>query len=111
MRTPLIALTLLAGATLGLTACHGGAAATDPSSFVAVSGSAVPVQDELTSLCAQIVKEALPADAASALADGNGYQWRVISIDGAPQAATKDLREDRMNFTVEKDVVTGCTVG
>ena len=105
--TAVLALT----ASLGLAACSGGQPATDSSSFADISGSAVPVADELTALCEQIVTQALPADAATALADSGGYQSRVISIDGEAQAATKDLAEDRMNFEVENDVVTGCTVG
>lgn len=103
--------TLALTASLGLTACAGGQPATDSSSFANISGSAVPVADELAGLCEQIVTQALPVDAASALAESSGYQWRVTSIDGEAQAATKDLAEDRMNFEVENDVVTGCTVG
>ena len=110
-RTLAAALTLGLVTTLGLTACSGGQAAGDPSSFAEVSGSAVPVADELTALCEQIVAQALPVDAATALAESSGYTLRVISIDGTPQAVTKDLREDRMNVEVEADIVTACTVG
>ena len=105
----LAALTLVAG--LGLSACGGAEPAGNASSFGNVSGSAVPVADELTALCEQIVTQALPADAAAALAEASGYEARVVSIDGEAQAVTKDLREDRMNFEVEADIVTGCTVG
>lgn len=106
---------LLAGialvASLGLSACGGGEPVGNASSFGDVSGSAVPVADELTALCEQIVEQALPADAAAALAEASGYEARVISIDGEGQAVTQDLREDRMNFELEADVVVGCTVG
>lgn len=98
-------------ATLGLAACSGGQPATDSSSFGNISGSAVPVADELAALCEQIVTQALPLDAATALAESSGYQARVTSIDGEGQAATTDLRDDRMNFEVENDIVTACTVG
>jgi hypothetical protein len=98
-------------ACLGLTACGSGEPVGNASSFGNISGSAVPVEDELTALCEQIVTQALPADAAAALADASGYEARVVSIDGEAQAVTKDLREDRMNFEIEADIVTGCTVG
>ena len=106
---------ILAGITLvaclGLSACGGAEPAGNASSFGDVSGSAVPVVDELTALCEEIVTQALPLDAAAALAEASGYEARVVSIDGEAQAVTKDLREDRMNFEVEADIVTGCTVG
>jgi hypothetical protein len=98
-------------ATLGLGACSAGEPAGDSSSFGEVSGSAVPVTDELTALCEQIVAEALPLDAAVALAEVSGYTTRVGSIDGEDQALTMDLQEDRMTFDVNADVVVGCTVG
>jgi hypothetical protein len=98
-------------ATLSLAACSSGEPAGDSSSFGEVSGSAVPVNDELTALCAQIVAEAIPFDAAVALAEANGYAARVGSIDGEEQAVTTDLQEDRMTFEVNSDVVVACTVG
>ena len=106
------AVALTAIAALGLAGCSGTAGrATSSASFANVSGSAVPVADELSALCEQVVAQALPVDAATALAESSGYVARVISIDGEPQAATTDARDDRMNFEVEADVVTGCTVG
>lgn len=98
-------------ATLGLSACSSAEPAGNSSSFAEISGSAVPVADELTALCEQIVAEALPLDAAVALAEAGGYTTRVSSIDGEPQAVTKDLQEGRMTFEVESEVVVGCTVG
>jgi hypothetical protein len=106
------ALALVAVTSLGaLTACTSAEPTGDSSSFGEVSGSAVPVADELTALCEQIVAEALPLDAATALAEAGGYRVRVVTLDGEPQAATADARDDRMNLDVEADVVTGCTVG
>lgn len=109
-RTAVLATAALV-VTLGLGACSSAEPAGNASSFGVVSGSAVPVADELAALCEQIVAEALPLDAAVALAEAGGYTTRVGSIDGEPQAVTKDLQEDRMTFEVEADVVTGCTVG
>lgn len=105
----------LAGLTLvtaTLAGCaNAGTPAGDASSFGEISGSAVPVADELTALCEEIVTQALPLDAATALAEAGGYVSRVTVLDGEGQAATTDLREDRMNFEVENDIVTACTVG
>ena len=110
LRPAVLALVVAAG--LGtLSACSSAEPAADSSSFAEVSGSAVPVAEELAALCEQIVTQALPLDAATALAESGGYQVRVVSIDGEPQAATADARDDRMNLEVEADVVTGCTVG
>ena len=103
--------TAVLAVTLGLSACSSAEPAGNASSFGEVSGSAVPVADELAALCEQIVAEALPLDAAVALAEAGGYTTRIGSIDGEPQAVTKDLQEDRMTFEVESEVVVGCTVG
>lgn len=102
---------LIAGALLLAGCSAGGAASSDPSSFADISGSAVPVADELTALCAQIVEQALPLEAAEALADSSGYTTRVGSIDGEEQAVTMDYREDRMTFATQDGIVTECTVG
>jgi hypothetical protein len=104
-----VALALVTTLTLG--ACSAAEPAGDSSSFGEVSGSAVPVADELAALCEQVVAEALPLDAAVALAEASGYTTRVGTLDGQPQAVTTDFREDRMTFDVDADVVVGCTVG
>ena len=106
-----ILATVAVAATLTLGACSSGEPTGDPSSFADVSGSAVPVADELAALCEQIVAEALPLDAAVALAEAGGYTSRVGSLDGEEQAVTMDQQEGRMTFDVAADVVTGCTVG
>jgi hypothetical protein len=76
-----------------------------------LSGEAVSVQDDMTALCEQMVAEALPLDAAVALAEASGYTTRVSSIDGQDQPTTTDLREDRFTFEVAADAVVGCTIG
>lgn len=102
----------LALAAVSLVGCSSaGSPAGNASSFGNVSGSAVPVSEELTALCKQIVTQALTVDAATALAESGGYTSRVGSIDGEAQALTMDVQEDRMTFEVENDVVVGCTVG
>jgi hypothetical protein len=57
------------------------------------------------------VAEALPLDAAVALAEASGYTTRIGKLDGVDQAVTMDLREDRFTFEVEADTVVGCTIG
>jgi hypothetical protein len=114
MRAPRLTAALVAAAlgTVALTGCSAAAnGSTDPSSFANVSGSAVPVADDVAALCAQIVEQKLSPDVAAATAEGAGYTTRIGSIDGEPQAVTKDLQEDRMTFTVEADVVTECIGG
>lgn len=114
-RTRVLALVgaLVIAATATLTACGGSEPAGDPSSFVDVSGSgsAVPVSDEITALCAQIVEQQLDQATAEALAEASGFVTRVTRIDGEDQAVTMDLREDRMNFEIENGVVVDCTTG
>ena len=47
---------------------------------------------------------------AAAYADSKDILFRVVEIDGEPQATTKDYREGRINAVVEKDIVTSYTV-
>ena len=53
----------------------------------------------------------MPVSEAQALAKQHGIRNRVIMIDGKPQRGTKDYRPDRLNFTVNKGVVTKVTRG
>ncbi len=48
----------------------------------------------------------LRLDEAGERADRQDRAWRVIRLDGEDQAVTADFQEDRLNFTVEQDVVT-----
>ncbi len=99
-------------AITGLTACSTASSSSGPTvSEANLSGEPVSVEDDLTALCEQIVAEALPLDAAVALAEASGYQTRVGRLDGEDQALTMDLREDRFTFEVEADIVVGCTIG
>jgi len=97
-------------AVAGLTACSSGGSAADVPE-ANLSGSPVTVEEDLTDLCAQIVEQALPLEAAVALAEASGYQTRVTSTDGVPEAATMDARDDRFSFVVVGGSVTECTIG
>jgi hypothetical protein len=110
-RRSALVLTLAACSLAAVAGCSSADPEAGSAPEAEVTGSAVPVADELTALCAQIVSQALPLDAATALAEASGYGARVASIDGAEQPAAADSRDDRMNFTVTADVVTECAVG
>lgn len=112
VRTGAASIVVVAVAGCLLTGCASQATGpTGPSAFAQVSGSAVPVSDEVTALCAEIVKQQLPQEAAEALAEASGYTTRVGSIDGTPQPTTKDYSESRMTFDIAGGLVTGCIVG
>lgn len=98
-------------AALALAGCSTAAPTGSPTEFATVTGSAVPVADEVAALCEQIVAQQLPVEAATALAESSGYVSRIVTLDGEPQAATKDIQEDRMSFEVEGGVVTTCVGG
>lgn len=53
----------------------------------------------------------MSVDEAEAAAEAADLQFRVVSIDGQPQAATSDLRYDRINASIEDDVVVEVSVG
>lgn len=114
----MLARSALAGAAIALAAVTmlTGCSATSSSDSTAaseadLSGTPVSVQDDLTALCTQIVEQALPLDAAVALAEASGYTTRIGRLDGEDQAVTMDMREDRFTFEVEADIVVGCTIG
>lgn len=108
-RTRLLAALGTAGLALSLALTGCSRAESVPEADL--SGSPVTVSEETNGLCEAIVSQTLPVEAADALAQGSGYTTRVIVIDGTPQAVTQDLREDRLNFEVENDLVVKCTVG
>ena len=97
---------------LVLTSCSGGSTATP--SEANLSGSSISAADDVSALCAQVVEQKLPAEAAQALAESSGY---VARIDGAsagasdsaatPSAAVGDL----VVLTVTGDIVTACELG
>ena len=112
-RSTRTALGLLAVALVGgiaLTGCSSDSASESMPSEEAtmVEAGSDPA---MLALCDQMVADGLTVEEATALAEENGYIARVGTIDGEPQAATADARDDRMNLEVEGDVVVGCTVG
>ncbi len=115
MRTRSVSTTLATAAIAvmaltGLTACSS-SSSDMPASEVNLSGSPVTANEDMTALCASIIEQALPLEAAVALAEASGYTTRVGTIDGEDQALTMDLREDRFTFATEAGIVTGCTIG
>ena len=114
LATTMAAAAIAVTALVGLTACSsssGGDATPAVASEANLSGEPVTTKDDMTALCDQIVAQALPLEAAVALAESSGYTTRVGKIDGEDQALTMDLREDRFTFEVEADFVTACTIG
>lgn len=53
----------------------------------------------------------MDTEEAQAATEEAGYTYRVVSIDGEPQAVTLDYRLDRINVALEDDVVTEVTIG
>lgn len=95
----------IAIAGLTMTACAGAQEA-QVTEEVEVTGEPVTLDEELTALCAQVVEQALPADAASALAEASGYAFSIIQDgDPAPTQATDVI------FTVRDDLVIACSPG
>jgi len=110
-RTALASVAIAVMAVTGLTACSNSSSSEAPASEINLSGSPVTANEDMTALCAQIVEQGLPVEAAVALAEASGYTTRVGSLDGEGQAVTTDLQEDRFTFDVEADIVTACTIG
>lgn len=81
-----------------------------PASAVA-SAAAGAASSDMTALCDQMVADKMTPEAATALAEDNGFVARVGTVDGEGQALTMDLREDRFTFDVEGGVVVACTYG
>ncbi len=108
--TALASAAIAVMAITGLSACSS-SSSDAPVSEINLSGSPVTANEDMTALCAQIIEQKLPVEAAVALAEASGYTTRVGTLDGEAQAVTTDLREDRFTFDVEADIVTGCTIG
>jgi prophage DNA circulation protein len=112
LTTTVAGVSLAAASAFGLSACSSTSSSSQASaSAVSISGSPVNAKDDLTALCKQIVDQKLTLEAANALAESGGNTTRVIKKDGEDLPATTDLNETRLNFEVNADVVTACTVG
>lgn len=53
----------------------------------------------------------LTKEAASAKAEAAGLRWRLAKVDGKSQRVTKDHRPERLNFDIERGIVTRVTKG
>lgn len=53
----------------------------------------------------------MPHNKVAAACDAAEIPHRVVEIDGKPQMATRDYRPERLNFAIEKGVITTVTKG
>ena len=99
---------LVAAVALTVTGCSAGpgSGASATVEEIVVTGEPVPIDEELTGLCEQVVAQGLPVDAAIALAEGSGYPYQVIE-----EAQTSDPLPGGLILTVSDDIVVDCTPG
>lgn len=90
-------------AVLGTAACSSSSSSGGNSSSAAAASptSTVPTEAVI----------GMSVEQATTWAGEHGFTVRVIMQDGQPLPATKDYREDRINLTVDKGVVTQATMG
>jgi hypothetical protein len=60
---------------------------------------------------AELLEKEMPTAEAGEYTENAGYQWRVGSFDGIPQAVTMDYNIDRLTFDVNDGYVTDATWG
>ncbi len=60
---------------------------------------------------AELLEKEMPTAEAGEYTESAGYQWRVGSFDGIPQAVTMDYNIDRLTFDVNDGIVTDATWG
>lgn len=60
---------------------------------------------------AELLEKQMPTAEAGGYTESAGYQWRVGSFDGVPQAVTMDYNIDRLTFDVNDGYVTDATWG
>ncbi len=60
---------------------------------------------------AELLEKEMPTAEAGEYTETAGYQWRVGSFDGVPQAVTMDYNIDRLTFDVNDGIVTDATWG
>ena len=98
-------------ATTAVSAIDAASTAASAAASADAAGAGVAGTEAMRTLCDQMIADGLSPEAASALAETNGFSARVGTIDGEPQALTMDYREDRFTFEVQGGVVTACTYG
>jgi hypothetical protein len=123
MRRTLALVSAVVVCATALAACSSSTASIPESAIAAASsaaaaaasadaaGAGVGGTDAMRALCDQMVADGMSPEDATALAESNGYIARVGTIDGAPQALTMDLRDNRFTFDVEGGAVVACTYG
>jgi len=101
--TACIGILMVAG--LAIAGC-GESQETSPMTDVELKGESVTLEQELTTLCLEVVEQGLPADAAVALAEASGYALVIVQEGGdAPTQPTDVI------LTVRNDVVVACSPG
>lgn len=60
---------------------------------------------------AELLEKQMPTAEAGEYTESAGYQWRVGSFDGVPQAVTMDYNIDRLTFDVNDGYVIDATWG
>jgi hypothetical protein len=110
MRKTLAALSIVVLAPLALGACGSDddtsdtTTASDTSAGGAASGSCVGAGDSVDGYVG------LTEEEATTKAETDGLTIRVVGIDGECQAATMDLRDDRVNIDLVDGVVVGAAI-
>jgi hypothetical protein len=81
----------------------------DPIEDTNIDPPAEPIVEEAAPVDAAVAAEALVGldlKQAQVVADANGWELRQTTIDGAPQTVTMDYRFNRVNVSVEGELVT-----
>lgn len=70
-----------------------------------------PKIEAASKVCFDIVSAQMNAEDAASFAELAGVESRLVTVDGEPQASTKDYNPSRINFETSNDVVTNCFLG
>ena len=100
--------TLLFVATVGLVGCStsgsGESSEVEPSETMAATEN-TDFSPEQVEFQQELVASEMTLEDAGALIEGNGYTWRVGSIDGEAQAVTMDYQTDRLTLSTQDTIV------
>lgn len=103
---PTKALLCLGVAAMTAAGCSGVETSSPPPEEVQITGEPVSIDSELAGICEELVAQALPIDAAVAIAEASGYPHIVIETGENPGASPGGLI-----LTSADGVVVGCTPG
>ena len=53
----------------------------------------------------------LTLDQAKKTSEAAGTQWRIVEEDGIPKPVTRDYNPTRLNFVMEKGIITKASLG